>query len=296
MLTDESLAVVVRGRLVRVGKLQSDSFDPPPAVNELVSSIRANGPRLDVLTLVQTLPHLTPSFPYHTEPDNVAAVPITTFDDWWTRQVDRKTRNIVRKAEKQGVVVRQHSFDEALVQGIHRIYNECPVRHGKRFWHYGKDVPTVRRENASFLARSVFLAACLGDEIIGFAKLVIASDGRQGRLMQILSMTAHRDKSPTNALIAEAVRVCSERRIDYLCYGQFTYGKKQRDSLTDFKENNGFKRFDVPRYYVPLSVVGRAALACGMHHRLADRIPERVLVGFRDARRRWYASSGNTAA
>ena len=48
--------------------------------------------------------------------------------------------------------------------------------------------------------------------VIGFAKLVPDEDHQQAALMQILSMVSHRDKSPTNALIAQAVRSCAERR------------------------------------------------------------------------------------
>jgi hypothetical protein len=36
--------------------------------------------------------------------------------------------------------------------------------------------------------------------------------------MHILSMIRHREKAPTNALIAQAVRSCAERGIPYLWY------------------------------------------------------------------------------
>lgn len=285
-------SIIVSGRLVRLGRLESDSFDPPSNAEELIAGLRDSSP-VDVLTLVQTMPHVKPTWPYYMEWDNVAALPVTTFENWWTRQVDRKTRNIVRKSEKEGIVVRRVPYGDSTVASIHRIYNESPVRHGKRFWHYGKTVETVRLENASFADRSVFLSAEWQGEAVGFAKLVVSSDGHQARLMQILSMVAHRDKSPTNALIAEAVRVCEERGIGHLCYGSFSYGKKQRDSLTDFKSNNGFERVEVPRYYIPISLRGRVGLELGLHRRLADRVPELMIARFREARRRWYARSAN---
>lgn len=284
-------SLIVRGTLVRVASLEADGFDHPTAVPALLSRVRQGPQALDIITLVQTLPHTSPEFSYPMEWDNAAAIPVSTFENWWNVQVDRKTRNVVRKSEKQGIVVSELAFDEPLVRGIVDIYNECPVRHGKAFWHYGKDFDTVKRENASFLERSVFLAALWQDEIVGFAKMVISNDGLQARLMQILSKVSHRDKSPTNALIAEAVRACAARNIGHLCYGRFSYGKKQRDSLTDFKENNGFKRVEVPRYYIPLTVRGKLAMRLGLQHRLADRVPESMLAVFRDARRRWYASA-----
>ncbi len=291
-LDEEARTLVRTGTFVRMGRLEADGFDRPTGVADLVTEARQRRPPVDILTIVQTLPYTEPEFEFYREWDNVAAVPVSTFDDWWNRQVDRKTRNIVRKSEKQGVTVAPMPFGDELVAGIHRIYNESPVRHGKRFWHYGKSQAVVARENASFQARSVFLAATVGNEIVGFAKLVISNDGQQARLMQILSMIAHRDKSPTNALIAEAVRQCAARDIGYLCYGSFVYGKKQSDSLTDFKRNNGFLQYDVPRYYVPLTGRGRLALNLGLHRRLADRVPKPVLETFRDVRYRWYAFRG----
>src|SRR5262249_14847985 len=150
--------------------------------------------------------------------------------------------------------------DDEFVRGIWAIYNEVPCRQGKAFAHYGKDVETVRRMSATFLDRSIFIGAYLDDQLIGFAKLVTDDNRDQASLMHIVSMVAHRDKSATNALIAQAVRSCAERHIPFLVYSHFSYGKKQRDSLSDFKEANGFQRVELPRYYVPLTLAGRAAL------------------------------------
>ncbi|MGA2967126.1 MAG: hypothetical protein ABSD64_13010, partial [Terriglobales bacterium] len=128
----------------------------------------------------------------------------------------------------------------------------------------------------------------LGEKLIGFVKMVPDESGMQAGLMNIVSMMRHRDKAPTNALVAEAVRACAARAISYLVYANFAYGKKQRDSVADFKEHNGFLRMDVPRYYVPLTRVGRLALRFGLHHNLADRFPEPVVSRLRGLRNAWY--------
>ena len=104
--------------------------------------------------------------------------------------------------------------------------------------------------------------------------------------MNIVSMIKHRDKAPTNALIAHSVRACAERGIRYLVYQNFIYGTK--NSLTSFKEVNGFQRVDLPRYYVPLTPIGCAALRLGLHHRFVDRLPEPVAAKLRDLRSAWY--------
>ena len=106
--------------------------------------------------------------------------------------------------------------------------------------------------------------------------------------MNVVSMVKHRDKAPTNALIAAAVRSCAERGIRYLVYQNFVYGKKRPDSLTNFKEVNGFQRVNLPRYYVPLTPIGWAALRLGLHHKLADRLPESLAARLRELRTSWY--------
>jgi hypothetical protein len=111
----------------------------------------------------------------------------------------------------------------------------------------------------------------------------------QAGLMHIVSMVSERDKAPTNGLVAQAVRACAERKIAYLVYSNFAYGKKQSDSLSDFKERNGFQRIDIPRYYVPLTPLGWAAYRMGYHHRLTDILPESYIAKLREIRSTWYS-------
>ena len=106
--------------------------------------------------------------------------------------------------------------------------------------------------------------------------------------MNIVSMMKHRDKAPTNALIAQSVRSCAERGIRYLVYQNFTYGNKKPDSLSNFKEVNGFQRVDLPRYYVPLTRIGRIAFRLGLHHRFVDHLPEPLVTKLRELRSVWY--------
>jgi len=278
----------IQGRLIRIARLAAEGYEFLEHPDAALDALRESGVRIDLFTFTQHLPDTSPKCGYPMEWDNVAAVPVSTFDHWWTRQINDKTRNMVRRAQKKGVAVREVPFDDAFVQGIFAIYNESPVRQGRSFWHYGKDLEIVRRENATFLDRSVFIGAFLGKTMIGFAKLVSDEARGQAGLMQILSMIQHRDKAPTNALIAQAVRSCAERGIPYLAYAKFSYGKKRRDSLSDFKQYNGFQRIAMPRYYVPLTLAGRLALGLGLHHRLADLMPAPVLTQLRKIRSLWH--------
>jgi len=273
---------------VRLAQPQGDRYrflENPAAV---VDDLRHCGTRVDIFSFAQRLPETKPLYPYPMEWDNYAVLQISTFENWWTTQIGFKARNKAKQAEKKGVSLREVTFDESLVRGIWEIYNECPIRQRRRFPHYGKDVQTVHRDEATFLENSVFIGAYHADKLIGFIKLVVDETGRQAGLMNIVSMIRHRDKAPQNALIAHAVRACANRGIQFLVYSRFAYGKKQQDSLSDFKERNGFKRVEVPRYHVPLTRLGALVLRLGLHHRLAERVPDVFAARLRDLRAAWY--------
>jgi hypothetical protein len=281
--------IKVQGKALRVGRLDAEKYqflDDPEAMLE---GLRKSRRRVDLFTFMQRLPESTPKYRYPMEMDNLAAIPISTFDQWWNRQIGFKARNKAKQAEKKGVTVREVPFDDLLVKGIWEIYNECPIRQGKPFGHYGKNLETVHKEEATYLESSIFLGAFLGEEMIGFIKMVHDETCTQAGLMNIVSMVKHRDRAPTNALVAHAVRICAERKISYLVYSNFAYGKKEKDSLSDFKERNGFQKMDLPRYYVPLTPVGRLALRLGLHKKLSDHVPEPVLAKLREYRNAWYS-------
>jgi hypothetical protein len=278
--------IQVRGALIRIGRLAAERYEFLQDPGAAIDALRTSGTRIDLFTFIPTVSDRSP-YPYSNEPDNVAALPVSTFDHWWKHQINGKTRNMIRRAENKGVVVREVPFDDDLVRGISEIYDETPVRQRRSFWHYRKDLATVRRENGTFLDRSVFLGAFADGTLIGFAKLVSAADGSQAGLMQILSMIRHRDKAPTNALIAHAVRSCAERSFRHLVYAAFSYGKKH-DGLSEFKHHNGFQHVELPRYYVPLTALGAAALRLGLHRGPAAHVPALVLNGFRKLRSVWH--------
>jgi hypothetical protein len=173
-------------------------------------------------------------------------------------------------------------FSDDLVRGIKALYDETPFRQGRRFWHYGKDFETVKRENSSYLERSQFIGAYLNDELIGFIKMVIV--GSTARIMQILSRNEHFDKFPANALLAAAMEACAKRHIDHFIYGQYIYGNKSNSSITEFKRRNGFKQVLLPRFYIPITATGRAALALGLHRGISAMLPEKAITFLLDTR------------
>jgi hypothetical protein len=278
----------VEGRFYRLARLDGDDFkflDDPEAV---LAEVLKTGMRIDLFTFPQGLPETSPKYSYPMEWDNVAVLPVSTFENWWTKQIGFKARNKAKQAEKKGLVVREVPFDDELARGIWGIYNECPIRQERIFPHYGKSFEAIRDMSSTFLDSSVFIGAFEGNKLVGFIKLTIDDSRTQAGIMHIISMLAHRDKAPTNALVAQAVRSCADRSIPNLVYAKFAYGKKVQSSLSDFKERNGFQRVDIPRYYVPLTPLGRLALRLGLHRNITDRLPESFAGRLRDLRSAWY--------
>jgi hypothetical protein len=280
--------LVVGGQLCRIAHLDAEDYKFPADPEAVVTALRESKARVDIFTFLQKLPETAPKYPYPVEMDNMAVLPVTTFDNWWTKQIGFKARNKAKQAEKKGISIRETPFNDDLARGIWEIYNECPIRQERRFPHFGKSLEAVHAMSATYLDSSVFIGAFDGEKLIGFIKLTMDDTGRQAGIMHIVSMLQHRDKAPTNALVAQAVRSCADRGVSYLVYSKFSYGKKLTSSLSEFKDRNAFRRVDIPRYYVPLTRWGSMALAMGLHHRLADRIPESLAEKLRKLRGNWY--------
>jgi hypothetical protein len=269
--------------LVRVCRLRDEYYQFVEEPESFRAQLSQRSRRYaDVLTFLQEVPDRTPKYPFHMECDSAAVLQLDTFEHWWKRQINDKTRNMVRKAQKAGVEIRLTELNEELIRGIQVIYDESPIRQGRPFKHYRKPLDLLRREHETFLERSQFLGAYYQGQLIGFAKLV---HGREvSNLMNIISMIAHRDKAPTNGLISKAVEISTSRGVRYL-----QYGTGNSRSIGDFKRHHGFEEFRVPRYYLPLNPWGTIALRLGLHRRLVDRLPERLRDRFLLLRSRWMA-------
>lgn len=280
--------ILVEGRFVRIGRVDGEGYQFLEDPESAIANLQLNNFNIDLFTFIDRLSSCNVRHSYYSELINFAAMEISTYENWIKTQIDSKTRNMLKKAEKCGVFVREVELDADFVRGIVKIYSESPYRQGKRFWHYGKTTEEVFVMKQTFLERSVFIGAFYEDELIGFIKLVADEQRRQAGLMHIISMMQHRDKAVANALIAHAVRSCEARRIPMLWYAQFTYGKKQQDGLMEFKKKNGFRQYDIPRYYFPLTHKGRLALKFGCHRPFADYVPASIASVYRELRRRVY--------
>ncbi len=93
--------IQVEGRLIRIARLAAEWYefleDPEPALDAL----RESGVRIDLFTFTQKLPHASPKYPYPMEWDNVAALPVSTFDHWWSQQINKKTGTWLGKPRRE---------------------------------------------------------------------------------------------------------------------------------------------------------------------------------------------------
>lgn len=275
--------VISRRGLVRVATIHDEEWieGEPITDPEISLSSMKETPPADIFSFARPLPACEPCYSFHFDWDNAAIVRTADFADWW-ESLPQETRKNVRRSQRRGVEVRSVVFCDEFVSGISKIYNETPIRQGRKFWHYGKSFGQIKAANATYLERSEFIGAFLDGKLIGFMKFVVVNN--VARVMQILSLEAHADKRPTNALLAKAVEICCERSISHLVYGKHVYGKKENSPVTEFKRRNGFERLDFPRYYVPLTRRGSVAIRYQLYRGIKELVPETMITLFLSTR------------
>jgi hypothetical protein len=80
------------------------------------------------------------------------------------------------------------------------------------------------------------------------------------------------DKAVNNALLAKAVEVTASKQVQWLMYGRIG----NHPSLDSFKQSNGFTKFSLTRYYIPLTKRGRLTTRVGMHKEMKDALPQAI--------------------
>jgi len=270
--------VIVTGRFIKVAKVHDEPFLEGEVVRDpelFVGQLSRWAKRPDVFQFAQKFTEPKPKFDYPMEWDNFAVAPITTYKEWLQRQAKKDVKENLRRAAREGVVVKICDYNDELVWNIKRLYDETPMRQGRPFWHYNKPFDKVKKENGTYLERSEYIGAFFEKELIGFIKMVYVGD--YAKTMQVITKDRYFYKRPANAMIAKAIEVCAENGIKYFNYGFYEYPGKKENSLTNFKSRHGLRRFNFPRYYVPLTLKGKIYLTLGLHRGLKRLIPRRIL-------------------
>jgi hypothetical protein len=271
--------VIMQGGFLQMAMIHDEEWlerevEDPTQWVKVLKARTLRGRRADIFTFTQKLPGSEPKYGYPMEWSSTAAIRLVGFKDWWEK-LPQEARKNVRRAQKRGVLVAIRSFDQDLVAHISRINNESPVRQGIRNAHYGKTLEQVTRDYAAFVDRSDFICACVGEEVIGFLKLVYR--GEIASILNLTTLASHADKRPANALVSKAVELCDARGISFITFGQFNYGNKKDSPLREFKVRNGFEEILKPKFYVPLTAWGRICLKANLHRGLLGILPERAI-------------------
>jgi hypothetical protein len=237
--------------------------------SELVEKLRRKN--VDIFTFIERrwcCPIESPSASWVRAEDNIGLLTVTSYDEW-LNLIGKKTRNMIRKAEKSGIRTQVAEPNEKLAEGIFGIYNETPIRQERAFPHYGVSLQNVDKEVRSS-KNCIYVGAYLDDELVGFVQLVHGD--KIIIISQILSMQRHRDKAVNNNLVAKAIEVSAHMHFEWVMYGRMG----NHPSLDYFKFSNGFKKFRLTRYYVPLTSKGKIAVRLGLHRELKDVLPQAV--------------------
>ena len=223
----DGTAVVVLGKQLGIAMVRDEEWQDGEAVHdpeEFIAGLKRDL-KADIFTFAQKLPDTKPKYGYPVEWDNVAAIPVTSYQDWWEKQLPQVTRKSIRRGAKRGVAAEVTEFTDDLVSGIIEIHNDTPTRQGVPFSHFGKEFHLVKQEYGTYLDRSIFIGAYHERELIGVIKMV--NTERSANIMQIVTKTRHYDKRPTNILIAKAVEVCEKKKYPFWCSENMFMGTKQ---------------------------------------------------------------------
>jgi hypothetical protein len=266
--------ILVTGTWLKTANVKDEHFvegDLVPDLERMLADLKQWDLKPDIFSFCQKITDPKPRYAYYTEWDDFAAIPITTYDDWFRNRIKKDVQKNVQRALRDGVQVRAVTYDDVFVQGIKKLYDETPIRQGKRFWHYGKSFDALKELHGTYSERAEYLGAYLGGELIGFAKMVYVNNF--AKTMHVLGSNKHRRSHPTSALIAKAVEICAERKLSFFIYGEYNFPGKKANSLTEFKRRNGFVEMKYPCYFVPLTAKGRLALQLKLHRGFRRHIP-----------------------
>ena len=282
--------VVIRGGLLKTASIHDEEWlenevEDPAKWEKILGERALEGKRADIFSFAQKSPGSEPKYKYPMELTSIAAIRLPGFKEWWEK-LPQETRKNVRRAQKRGVVVTLMPFDETLMTHIRRVNDDSPIRQGIRNAHYGKSLSEIAKDYSAFLDRSDFICACVGEEVIGFLKIVYR--GEVASILNLTTMPSHADKRPANALVAKAVELCDAKGIAFITFGQFNYGNKKDSPLREFKIRNGFEETFKPKYYVPLTVWGRIAMKANFHRGLLGILPSGAISLGLSARARCY--------
>lgn len=191
----------------------------------------------------------------------------TAFEEIWKHQIEKRTRNRIRKAEKEGLVVINIDTVDSIYTWIDDIY-QCNVSALKRQGRWGaypdsnKGVFLSELVSAKKLLKEYFniYGAIYNGRLVAY--MVIHEYNKLMQVGKAMSHTKFLNKYPNEALLAHIVRKACEHGFEHFVYG---WDRVTRDgkipslysSLQRFKFKFGFREVPIPIYRLGLTRRGR---------------------------------------
>jgi hypothetical protein len=166
----ETLRVRKKGFVKLASDIQEYEKNIQPT-DQFTAKLRDKG--IDIFTFLDRrwcCPITNPPANWIKEEDNVGLLEIKDYNSWW-QAIGKKTRNMVRRAEKNGVKVAVVEPSDKLAESIWKIYNETPIRQERAFTHYSEPLNIVKG-NMYAAKNNTFIAGYLGEEIVGFIQIL----------------------------------------------------------------------------------------------------------------------------
>ena len=115
----------ITGGPIAIARLEDEWYEDVKDPDAVIAFLNENPEfKPDIVTFWQRLPDLTPKYPFHLEWDHIAAMPTSSYNDWFQHHIKPRVRTSIRKAEKEGVVVKETVWDDAFV----RLVLDCTGR------------------------------------------------------------------------------------------------------------------------------------------------------------------------
>ncbi len=154
--------------------------------------------------------------------------------------VGPKTRNMIRKAERSGVVFREFDWNERL-DDIYEINRSSETRQGHRmtagYRNYPERVDPAERSTYGIL----HIGGFVGHKLVAYVEMYVC--GNFAFVNRILGHKEYLNTGVMNGLVAASVRHGMKNGIDYINY--LMMEDREHDTLSGFKYRVGFRPFSV---------------------------------------------------
>src|SRR5438093_11528085 len=96
----ENKRLIVAGKIIKTAQLEQEMYDEVGKPEDIIVGLRKNAVKVDIFTFWQCIPEIetphlivTPRYKYPMEWDDVAVLPIKSYDYWWSQQIKSSTRD-----------------------------------------------------------------------------------------------------------------------------------------------------------------------------------------------------------